>query len=127
MKIRKIAMVLGLSMFGSMTQADFVRTIVFNLKPDCSREDFMTINLHMQEFSRAAGMEAEIMVPVFGPEPLNVLAWVFRYPSASDWGKGNDAFWGGVYSGDPLESKIWKEVQECIDVHYSHGWRTMTK
>jgi hypothetical protein len=83
--------------------------------------------MHMQEFSNAAGMQAEVMVPVFGPEVLDVLAWVFRYPDAAAWGKGNDAFWGGVYSGDPLESKIWKDVQECIEVQYSHGWRSVSK
>ncbi len=127
MKNKGIALLLWLSILSPMSQADFVRTIVFNLKPDCSRDDFMTIHLQMQEFSRASGMKAEIMVPVFGPEPLNVFAWVFRYPSATDWGKGNDAFWGGVYSGDPLESKIWIDIQECIDVQYSRGWRTMAK
>lgn len=127
MKTKGIALLLWLCILSPVAQAEFVRTIVFNLKPDCSREEFMTIHLHMQEFSRSAGMKAEIMTPVFGPEPLNVLAWVFRYPSASAWGKGNDAFWGGVYSGDPVESKIWKEIQECIDIHYSRGWRTMSK
>jgi hypothetical protein len=129
MNKKEIAMLLCLTItiFSPITQADFVRTLVFNLKPDCSREDFMTLHLQMKEFSNTAGMEAEIMVPVFGPEPLNVFAWVFRYPSAAEWGKGNDAFWGGVYSGNPLESKIWKEILECIDVHYSRGWRTMAK
>lgn len=127
MKKKEIAMLLGLSILSPITEADFVRTIVFNLKPDCSREDFMTIHLHMKEFSHVAGMEAELMVPVFGPEPLDLYAWVFRYPDAAAWGKGNDEFWGGVYSGDPLQSKIWKEIQECIDVHYSRGWRTMSK
>ncbi len=123
----KIAMLLCLILLSPITQADFVRTIVFKLKPDCSREEFMEINMHMQEFSQAAGMKAEVMVPVFGPEVLDVLAWVLRYPDAAAWGKGNDQFWGGVYSGDPLESKIWKDVQECIDVQYSHGYRTMQK
>ncbi len=127
MKNKKIALLLSLCILSPVAQADFVRTIVFNLKPDCSREDFMTIHLHMQDFSRAAGMEAELMVPVFGPDVMDVHAWVFRYPSANAWGKGNDAFWGGVYSGDPLESKIWQDIQDCIDVQYSYGWRTLKK
>jgi hypothetical protein len=126
MKTNKIAMLLCLSILSPLTQADFVRTIGFKLKPDCSNEDFMTIHLHMQDFSRANGMQAELMLPVFRSEP-DLQVWALRYPNSAAWGKGNDTFWGGVYSNSPLESKIWNDMQECIDIQYSRGWRTVDK
>jgi hypothetical protein len=122
----KIAALLILCAASSIAYADFIRTIAFTLKPDCSIAKFMTINTHMNEFARQNGLIAEVMVPVFGEE-TDLHMWVLRYKSSAAWGKGNDAFWGGVYSEDPVETQIYKLINECIDIQYSHGWRTLQK
>lgn len=125
MKTRLLVFLL-LFTFTSVAQADFIRVIGFKLKPACTIADFLVINVDMNQFSNEHGVTAEVMVPVFTDTP-DAYAWTLRYKNSAAWGAGNDAFWLGVYSEDPIESKIYKRLMECAELLYSHGYRTMAK
>lgn len=122
----RLLMLLLLVTFTCVARADFVRVIGFKLKPACTIADFMVVNEDMNQFSNQHGVTAEVMVPVFSDTP-DVYGWTLRYKNSAAWGAGNDAFWLGVYSEDPIETKVYKRLMECAELLYSHGYRTLVK
>ena len=115
MKIRSLALVVGIALLSSplMAGADMVDVLTVKLNDGCGVEQLIQLGDDFNAYRKEHGsVQYEILTPLYSANQ-GVFIIVGRFPSQEAFGKAQDAFRAEQMQAGSAASKLIKRAIEC--------------